>query len=64
MTYTVWIVAREQLTVAIDSQDRFGPRGRFMYACKSLARTRGALMAGDCSGPRAFMDGSLITIPT
>lgn len=57
--------------VSITSQDRFGPRGSFIYVCSGLTQkmaTNGSghlyLVATGCQGPQGFVDDSgRVTIP-
>ena len=70
ITYSVDIASANQIQISILSQDRFGPRGSFAYACRSLVRQPASnlpgafvLVAGDCTGPHDFLDGSRLIIP-
>ncbi|HKV30749.1 MAG TPA: hypothetical protein VJT14_07015 [Candidatus Dormibacteraeota bacterium] len=70
VTYAVDIASRERIQVTIQSQDRYGPQGTFVYMCQALAREPASQLPGrfyliltGCSGAPGFLDGSRLTIP-
>jgi hypothetical protein len=70
ITYTVE-VSSAAVRVSIQSKDKFGPQGLFVYACGGLtqkAATNGSghfyLVATGCTGPQGFLDDSGdVTVP-
>lgn len=70
ITYTVDLIGSE-INVRIDSKDRFGPRGQFVYGCSGFARKTSTnnsghayLVATGCTGPQGYVDdGGKVTIP-
>jgi hypothetical protein len=70
VTYTVE-VSGAAVRVSIQSKDRFGPQGFFVYACGGLAQKAAAndsghvyLVATGCNGPQGFADDTgNVTVP-
>ncbi len=70
ITYTVELLGAA-VRVSIQSKDRFGLQGLFVYACSGLtqkAATNGSghvyLVATGCAGPQGFVDDSgHVTLP-
>jgi hypothetical protein len=68
--YTVEVL-NSAVRVSIQSKDRFGQQGLFVYLCGALtqkAATNGSdhvyLVASGCTGPQGFVDdGGNVTIP-
>lgn len=69
ITYSIRVLSRNAIRVTVQSQDKYGPRGRFDYTCSGLALVQAAngvghLAATGCQGPAGYVDDAgRLTVP-